>query len=63
MEGNRMNPLNTVKWPLIIGFVLAVVIAFLVEGSLTFNSITLAASHALAAHLRRDILDRPAVLL
>lgn len=38
-----MNPLNTVKWPLIIGFVLAVLIAFLVEGSLTFNSITLAA--------------------
>lgn len=38
-----MNPLNTVKWPLIIGFALAVVIAFLVEGSLTFNSITLAA--------------------
>ncbi len=27
-----MNPLNTVKWPLIIGFVLAVVIAALVEG-------------------------------
>jgi len=38
-----MNPLNTVKWPLIIGFVLAVLIAFLVEGTLTFNSITLAA--------------------
>ncbi len=38
-----MNPLNTVKWPLIIGFVLAVLIAVLVEGSLTFNSITLAA--------------------
>jgi uncharacterized membrane protein len=38
-----VNPLNTVKWPLIIGFVLAVLIAFLVEGTLTFNSITLAA--------------------
>lgn len=38
-----MNPLTTVKWPLIIGFVLAVVIAGLVEGGLTFNSITLAA--------------------
>ena len=38
-----MNPLNTVKWPLIIGFVLAVAIAALVEGGLTFNSITLAA--------------------
>ena len=38
-----MNPLNTVKWPLIIGFVLAVLLAFLVEGTLTFNSITLAA--------------------
>ena len=50
-----MNPLNTVKWPLIIGFVLAVVIAFLVEGSLTFNSITLAAftrwAQACAAHV------------
>jgi uncharacterized membrane protein len=43
MEGNRMNPLNTVKWPLILGFVLAVVIAALVGGGLTFNSITLAA--------------------
>jgi uncharacterized membrane protein len=43
MEGNRMNPLNTVKWPLIIGFVLAVVIAALVEGGLSFNSVTLAA--------------------
>ena len=38
-----MNPLTTVKWPLIIGFVLAVVIAAVVEGGLTFNSITLAA--------------------
>jgi len=38
-----MNPLTTVKWPLIIGFVLAVVIAALVEGGLTWNSITLAA--------------------
>ena len=38
-----MNPLNTVKWPLIIRFVLAVLIAILVEGTLTFNSITLAA--------------------
>jgi uncharacterized membrane protein len=43
MEGNRMNPLNTVKWPLILGFVLAVVIAAFVEGGLTYNSITLAA--------------------
>ena len=32
MEGNCMNPLTTVKWPLIIGFVLAVVIAALVDG-------------------------------
>ena len=38
MEGNRMNPLTTVKWPLIIGFVLAVAIAALVEGGLTFNA-------------------------
>jgi uncharacterized membrane protein len=43
MEGNRVNPLNSVKWSLIIGFVLAVVIAALVEGGLTFNTITLAA--------------------
>ncbi len=33
-----MNPLTTVKWPLIIGFVLAVAIAALVEGGLTFNA-------------------------
>src|ERR1700741_1321374 len=43
MEGNRMNPLNTVKWPLIIGFVLAVVIAAFGEGGLPYNSIPLAA--------------------
>jgi uncharacterized membrane protein len=38
-----MNPLNTVKWPLIIGFVLSVLIAALIGHGLTFNSITLAA--------------------
>jgi uncharacterized membrane protein len=38
-----MNPLTTVKWPLIIGFVLAVVIAALVHGGLSFNTLTLAA--------------------
>src|SRR6202140_3345369 len=38
-----MNPFKTVKWPLILGFVLGVVIAALVEGGLTFNTITLAA--------------------
>ncbi|HEY0746828.1 MAG TPA: urate hydroxylase PuuD [Steroidobacteraceae bacterium] len=38
-----MNPLTTVKWPLIIGFVLAVVIAALIDGGLHFNSLTLAA--------------------
>jgi uncharacterized membrane protein len=43
MEGNRMNPLTTVKWPLIIGFVLALVIAVLIDGGITFNSITVAA--------------------
>jgi hypothetical protein len=43
MEGNRMNPLTTVKWPLIIGFVLALVIAALIDGGITFNSITVAA--------------------
>jgi uncharacterized membrane protein len=38
-----MNPLTTVKWPLIIGFVLAVIIAVLIDGGLSFNSLTLAA--------------------
>jgi uncharacterized membrane protein len=38
-----MNPLTTVKWPLIIGFALAVLIAALIGHGLTFNSITLAA--------------------
>jgi uncharacterized membrane protein len=42
-KGNRMNPLNSVKWPLIIGFVLSILIAALVGHGLTFNSITLAA--------------------
>jgi uncharacterized membrane protein len=42
MEGNRMNPLTTVKWPLIIGFAVAVAIAALVGGGLAFNAATLA---------------------
>jgi uncharacterized membrane protein len=37
-----MNPLTTVKWPLIIGFVLAVIIAALIDGGLSFNTLTLA---------------------
>jgi uncharacterized membrane protein len=37
-----MNPLTTVKWPLIIGFVVAVAIAALIEGGLNFNTLTLA---------------------
>jgi uncharacterized membrane protein len=37
-----VNPLTTVKWPLIIGFVLAVIIAALIDGGLSFNSLTLA---------------------
>ncbi len=37
-----MNPLTTVKWPLIIGFALAVVIAVLVHGGLAFNAASLA---------------------
>ena len=37
-----MNPLTTVKWPLIIGFAVAVAIAALVGGGLTFNAATLA---------------------
>ena len=41
-KGNRMNPLTTVKWPLIIGFVVAVAIAALIEGGLSFNTLTLA---------------------
>jgi uncharacterized membrane protein len=36
-----MNPLTTVKWPLIIGFVLAVVIAALIDGGLNFNALAL----------------------
>jgi uncharacterized membrane protein len=38
-----MNPLTTVKWPLIIGFVLAIVIAILIDGGVNFNSLTIAA--------------------
>jgi uncharacterized membrane protein len=37
-----MNPLTTVKWPLIIGFALAILIAALVGGGVTFNATTLA---------------------
>ena len=37
-----MNPLTTVKWPLIMGFVVAVAIAALVDGGLAFNAATLA---------------------
>ena len=37
-----MNPLTTVKWPLILGVVLAVAIAALVGGGLHFNAVTLA---------------------
>ena len=37
-----MNPLTTVKWPLIIGFALAVLIAALVGGGVAFNAATLA---------------------
>ncbi len=58
-----MNPLTTVKWPLIIGFALAVLIAVLVGGGLHFNAVTLAKPDALAAHRIRRVLDRPAVLL
>src|ERR1700734_3351033 len=43
MEGNRMNPLTTVKWPLILGFVLAVIICLVVEGTLHFDHTSLAA--------------------
>jgi uncharacterized membrane protein len=38
-----MNPLTTVKWPLIIGFVLAIVIAILIDGGVNFNTLTIAA--------------------
>lgn len=37
-----MNPLTTVKWPLIIGFIVSVAIAALIEGGLSFNTLTLA---------------------
>ncbi|HXI78644.1 MAG TPA: hypothetical protein VNH21_16020, partial [Steroidobacteraceae bacterium] len=36
-----MNPLTTVKWPLIIGFALAVAIAALVGGGITVNAASL----------------------
>ena len=38
-----MNPLTTIKWPLIIGFALAVLIAALVGGGLSFNAATMPA--------------------
>ena len=38
-----MNPLTTVKWPLIIGFALSVLIAVSIGGVFTLNTITLAA--------------------
>jgi len=37
-----MNPLLTVKWPLIIGFAVSVLIAVLIEGGISFNAYTLA---------------------
>ncbi len=37
-----MNPLLTVKWPLIIGFAVAVLIAVLIDGGIAFNALTLA---------------------
>jgi uncharacterized membrane protein len=41
MEGNPMNPLTTVKWPLIIGFAVAVLIAGMI-GGFAFNAMALA---------------------
>jgi uncharacterized membrane protein len=38
-----MNPLTTVKWPLIIGFALAIIICLVVEGGLHFDHTGLAA--------------------
>jgi uncharacterized membrane protein len=37
-----MNPLLTVKWPLIIGFVVAILIAVLVDGGFALNILSLA---------------------
>ena len=53
-----MNPLTTVKWPLIIGFVVAVIIASLI-GGFAFNETQ---PRALAAHRVGNFLDRPLVL-
>jgi uncharacterized membrane protein len=36
-----MNPLKTVKWPLIIGFAASVLIAVLIDGGIAFNAATL----------------------
>jgi uncharacterized membrane protein len=38
-----MNPLTTVKWPLIIGFILAVIIAVLIDGGFRFDPMNMAA--------------------
>ena len=38
-----MNPLTTVKWPLILGFALAIIICLIVEGGLHFDQTSLAA--------------------
>lgn len=37
-----MNPLKTVKWPLIIGFAAALLIAALIDGGVQFNALTTA---------------------
>jgi uncharacterized membrane protein len=36
-----MNPLKTVKWPLIIGFAASVVIAIAIDGGIAFNAMSL----------------------
>jgi uncharacterized membrane protein len=36
-----MNPLKTVKWPLIIGFAASVLIAVAIDGGITFNAMSL----------------------
>jgi uncharacterized membrane protein len=38
-----MNPLTTVKWPLIIGFIVAVIIAVSIDGGFHFDSLNIAA--------------------
>ena len=55
-----MSILTNHRYALITGIVLAVILAIALSGGVHFNQLAL---RALAAHRRRRVLDRPAVLL